>query len=184
MPASPEDRSNPMFDDLRLDLKEHLYRPVTDKDVEYLCNYRYPYLQIMKTDAKFEGEIKPQFVKLKNHWVIFDYGDAMCCAYPHEKDARKGDEEGGEGGEGGGSGTIIKQQFDAALAMIGEAKTKGWASVEIIAGTHLMQLYAWIAAQMFGLVSKGFTPNAEDEKHHKVVAKEAERIFHAELNKG
>lgn len=171
---------------IRLPTDSSVVRPITRDDIEYLCNYNYPYLQIMNSDANFTEEVLPKFLALPNGWVLLDYEDAMCSAYttkycfkrsnvPTAHVFAKSDEEDGEAGSDGGGeggGTIIKQQFDTALAMIKEAKNKGWASVEVVAGTTLMQFYAWVVAKELGIDLYGYTPTEEQEKHFKIMDKE------------
>lgn len=183
---------------INLPTEADLFRRVTKEDVEYLSNYRYPFLQIMNTEADFSEEgIEPNFISLPNGWVIFDYKDAISSSYstkrlPEKKSivaaatseaaggeiaalGKKEEGESGEGGEGGksgdGGGTIIKQQFETALAMIEEAKAKGWAAVEIIGGNMLMKFYAWVAAQELEIVINGFSPTNEQKSHYKNLLK-------------
>ena len=175
---------------IKLPTDSVLERPVSHDDIEYLCNYHYPYLQVMNTEADFTEEVLPKFLKLANGWVLLDYEDAMCSSYSTKYcltldkkiqkissfvsantevggDTLPDDDDGGDGG-----GTIIKQQFDVALAMIKEAQKKGWAAVEVIAGTSLMQFYAWVAAKEFGMDVYGYNPTAEEERRFKFMAKE------------
>lgn len=56
-------------------------RAIRHEDIEYLLNQRYPFLQIMNTEAVFDEEIFPTFSTLPNNWVVFDYRDAMCASY-------------------------------------------------------------------------------------------------------
>lgn len=78
---------------------------------------------------------------------------------------------GGEGGVGtataGGedyAGTTIKQQADVAYLLIELAKKKGWSGVEMVAGTKLMQRYAWIAAQLQNMKLTNYSPSDEDRR--------------------
>lgn len=172
---------------ISLPTEADLFRRVTKEDVEYLNNYRYPFLQVMNTDAEFSEEaVEPNFIFLSNGWVIFDYKDAMSSSYSTKRlrgkkssiaagakeDAEDGGEAGGEsGGESGGDGTIVRQQFETALAMLEEAKAKGWTSVEIIGGNILMKFYAWIAAQELEINVHGFSPTSEQSSHYKNMLK-------------
>lgn len=184
---------------IKLPVDSDPFRPITDEDIKYLCNYRYPFLQIMNTEANFPDEVYPQYTTLLNGWVVFDYQEAMSSSYStkytyhhvcSKKDALNiklfaslGDDdeedEGGESGEGSGGseggdagdGTIVGQQFETAFAMIQEAKLRGWAGAEIIAGNSLMQFYAWFAAQKIGLSVKGFTPTEAQQKSYKIMSK-------------
>lgn len=170
-----------------LDLKEaNIFRPITHKDIDYLCN-KYPFLQMINSEAKFEGEIIPKFITSQSGWIIHDYGDAMSAS-PGEFLFGGGDyktfleailkgkiEEGGEEGEGGaivnpGKGTIIKQMFDTATEMV-KIAIKRWPGIEIIDGTNLMKWAAWLAAKEKNYSLEGFDPEEEDIKKYERVTK-------------
>jgi len=177
-----------------ISLPADMAKPITRENIEYLCNYNYPYLQIMNSEANFSEEVLPTFFELPNGWVLFDYENAMCSSYStkdgfkrskvttiplpeyvvEEGLVEEGDEDvtGGESGGGDGGGTIINQQFESALAMIGEARNKGWAAVEVVSGTALMKFYAWAAAKELGITLYGYNPTAEQERHFKIMAKD------------
>jgi hypothetical protein len=195
---------------IKLPADANLGRSVTRDDIEYLCNYHYPYLQIMNTEADFDEPVMPEFFILSSGWILMDYGDAMCSSYStnycfantqgknkpeslpisEDSDEKNSDEsaadtsdEGSVGGEGGGEGsnggdggegggTITKQQFDTVLALIKEAKKKGWAAIEVVAGTSLMQFYAWFIAKELGIDLYGFIPTEAQERRAKIMAKE------------
>lgn len=156
------------------------WRPVGEQDIDYFCNFVYPYLHIMNSEAAFATEFELKFNVLKNKWVIYDYGEVMSSSLPHtyygikgkEKNIQSEKEDGeGEGGEGG-FGTIVAQQFDTAYEMIKEAQVKGWAAVEIINGTKLMQYFAWIAAKENNIQIVGFSPSDEQIKHYNTIKKD------------
>jgi len=170
-----------------LDLKEAtIFRPVTHKDVDYLCN-KYPFLQMVNIEAKFEGEITPKFITSQSGWTIHDYGNAMSAS-PGEflfgggnykaflEEILKGEikeEEGGKGGVGGvnpGKGTIVKQMFDTAVEMV-KLAIKKWPGIEIIDGTNLMKWAAWLAAKEKDYTLEGFDPEEEDIKKYERVTK-------------
>jgi|GEM_PF-2987130 len=181
---------------IKLPIDTDFLRPITPEDLEYLYNHSYPFLQIVNVAATFDGEIYPNFVTLPNGWVLFDYGDAMCTAYSakhvfrkntkdllktssdlKEDDDGSGGEDGGtdKGGQGGdGTGTVIGQQFETALAMIKAAKDKGWQAVELISGNTLMKFYAWIASKELGIEIYGFTPTDEQQKQYNATSKRME----------
>jgi len=170
-----------------LDLKEaNIFRPITHGDVEYLCN-KYPFLQMVNIEAKFEGEITPKFITSQSGWTIHDYGDAMSAS-PGEFLFGGGDykafldeilkeeiKEGEQGGEGGamvnpGKGTIVKQMFDTATEMV-KIAIKKWPGIEIIDGTYLMKWVAWLAAKEKNYPLEGFDPDEEDIKKYERVTK-------------
>jgi hypothetical protein len=165
----------------QLGIKASALEKVTHKDVDYLCNYVFPFIQIINPEVGMRSEtgelieetpseVRLSFKPLPNGWIIFDYDIAMSAAAPQPPK-----EDGGEGGEGGGSGTIIKQQFDTVMAMITEARTKGWASIAVIAGTELMKLYASIAAEILGIALVGFEPTEAQKKRFSFLKEEADK---------
>ena len=52
-----------------IDINEaDIFRPISHEDVVYLCN-KYPFLQMINSDARFEGEIIPKFVEAESGWI-------------------------------------------------------------------------------------------------------------------
>ena len=171
-----------------IDLEEkNIFRPITPEDVVYLRK-KYPFLQMINTEADFEEEIVPEFLTSKSGWTIHDYGDAMSSS-PGENlfdgwddkaflaaVTKAEEEEGGEeGGEGGGivypgTGTMIKQMIDTGFDMVNLAIQKNWAGIEIIDGTELMKWAAWAAAAEKDLAVQGFEPDEEDEKKRRRIS--------------
>ncbi len=164
-------------------LNEAPFINYTHDDIEYLCNYRYPYLQILNSETTFPKNYNLQFLLLPNHWVIYDYGDALSTAVSHfyRKDATDDDES--EGEHGGGFGTIVMQQFDAVYAMVREAIAKGWVAIEIMGGTKLMQSYTWIAAQKLGIELVDYFPTSDDYRRYKLITEEKELVHEIEMRK-
>jgi hypothetical protein len=181
------------------------------KNLEYISNTTYPFLQIINTSSIYSRVVNVKFYHTSSGWIIHDYGDAMSSSPPHEVEnylnnllARSageaiahaesltaevdaivaaeggepsvGEGEGSEGGEGGVgdasggeggedfAGSIIKQQADVAYLLVELAKKKGWTGVEMVAGTKLMQKYAWIAAQLQNVKLNNYSPTAEDRR--------------------
>ncbi len=82
------------------------------------------------------------------------------------------EDEGGKGGSSGtGDGTLVRQAFDAASAMVDLAIEKGWPGIEIIAGTSLMQWAAWMAAQDKNFLLVGYQPDQEAKKKRERIIK-------------
>lgn len=142
---------------------------------------RYPYLQMISMQAKFEEAIIPQFKKSSCGWVIHDYGQAMSSSlgkylYGPRNPGMKEKEEDTTGGsgtwDGTGAGTLIRQTVDTAKAMIDLAIEKGWPGVEIISGTELMQWAAWLAAQEKNYPLIGYSPSREEQKKYDRIRKE------------
>jgi hypothetical protein len=139
-------------------------KPARREDVLYLLS-RYPYLQLISTEPNFPEVITPQFVTADSGWIIHDYGDAMSAS-PGTLLFGAEEEEGRQG-----RGTIIKQLFDTAYAMMNLAIEKNWPGAEIIAGTALMQWSAWMAAQDFAFTLEGYTPSEQDKAKRKRIEK-------------
>jgi hypothetical protein len=163
-----------------------IFRPITPEDVAYLRN-KYPFLQLINTEADFSKEIVPEFITSKSGWTIHDYGDAMSSSSGEDlfdgwddkallADVIGAEEEGGEeGGEAGGfiytgKGTIIKQMIDTGFDMVNLAMQKNWAGVEIIDGAELMKWAAWAAASEKNFAVQGFEPDEEDEKRRRRIS--------------
>jgi hypothetical protein len=168
-------------------IEEGPFITFTHDDIEYICNYRYPYLQLANSEAHLTKDRTLQFLLLPNHWVIYDYGDMLCTAVSHFY-REKTEEEGGEGqggseGGAGGFGTLVFQQFQAVLAMIREAIAKGWGGIEIIAGTKLMQSFAWVAGQELGIEIMDYSPNSDDLRRYKLISREREIARTLEMQK-
>ncbi len=146
-------------------------RPVSHEDVNYLLRL-YPFVQMINSEAVWEETVIPQFSKAPCGWLIHDYGQAMSVsrgnylfgdAHPELTD----EDEGGEGGDA--DGTVTKQTFDTAEAMVARAIDKGWAGIEIIAGTDFMKWSVWVAAQIRGYTLLGYEPNRQEkEKYERV----------------
>lgn len=162
--------------------------PIRHEDVLYLLT-RYPFLQLVNTEANFEEGISPSFITAPSGWVVHDYGDAMSTS-PGElmygdyswdeqvEKAKKKDEEGGSE-EGGGQGTIINQAFNTAQEMVFFAIDKGWAGIEIVDGTPLMQWAAWMAAEDREFPILGFEPTEADKEKRARVRKRISTLIGA-----
>lgn len=147
---------------------------VTDEDVLYLLQ-RYPYLQLLNTQADFSNILPPTFINADSGWIIHDYGDAMSTS-PGEKLFGPGNPElKDEEGEGG-HGTVINQAFDTAQQMVLLAYEKGWSGIQMVSGTHLMRWSAWIAAADLEMNVIGFEPTTEDEIKRKRLKRELDTV--------
>lgn len=130
---------------------------------------QYPYLQMISMNAKFEEAVIPKFKKSPSGWVMHDYGQAMSSS-PGKYLCGPGnpelqDDEGGGGkADGAGSGTLVRQTVDTAIAMIEWAIEKGWPGVEIISGSELMQWAAWMAAQDKNFPMMGYVPSKQGQR--------------------
>jgi len=169
------------LDTLAVDWK----RPISREDIQYLLD-RYPYLQMINTEATFSYPITIRFVRSDSGWVMHDYGDAICASpgdamygkgplkLPRVVEAGEEDEGGEGGGEGEfepGQGTIVKQAVDTARDMIDIAVEHGWAGVQIVYGHELMKWAAWSAAEEHGLALQGYTPDDEARAKHERLRK-------------
>ena len=157
-------------------------QPVRHQDAEYLRNH-YPFLQIMSTEPEFPEVITPQFYTASSGWTIHDYGEAMSSSPgkllfgPGAPDLEE-KEDGGDAGEGGagsteftGRGTVVKQLFDTARAMMKLITQKNWPGIDIIAGTELMKWALWMAAEDQGYKLQGFEPSEKDQAKRERIKK-------------
>lgn len=152
-----------------LAVKPDVFRPVTHDDIEYICNHVYPFIQLLKTGDPINIQ-SAKFVKTSVGWVIHDYGDAVTTSAPHGK--TDDDDDSGEGGDSGsGKGTITGQQARAMEEMAKLIREKGWAAVELIAGTRAMQDYFALAAAENNITFEGYTLTEENQKRKERVAK-------------
>lgn len=128
---------------------------------------RYPYLQMISMDAKFEDAVIPKFKKSSCGWVIHDYGQAMSSSpgkYLYGPGNPEIEEDEGSNGGNTGFGTLVRQTVETAKAMVDLAIEKGWPGVEIISGTELMQWAAWFATQEKNYPLIGYSPGQEAKR--------------------
>jgi hypothetical protein len=70
-----------------------------------------------------------------------------------------------------GQGTLIKQAFDTAEAMV-LLVGKRWPSIKVIGGDRLMQWAAWVIAEEQGVQLEGFEPTRQEkEKRQRLLRK-------------
>jgi hypothetical protein len=146
----------------------HHFDEIRPGDVRYLCDFVYPSLQLGSPKHDL-SKAQLSIIEAKNGWKIMDYGDVLSASALHDKEASSG------------SGTIIKQQFDVAFAMMELVKKRNWhdgdggndgsgegelkpSEAEILGGTPMMCRFAWLAAEILKIKLNGFTPTAEDQK--------------------
>ncbi|MGB6976424.1 MAG: hypothetical protein WBE18_03095 [Gammaproteobacteria bacterium] len=149
-----------------------LNRPVTHKDVEFLVN-QYPFLQLISTNPEMANVMNPKFITALSGWVIHDYGIALSSSpgnyllggYAPLYAKISEDEEGGGSARGlePGKGTVVNQTVVTAAQMIALAIEKGWPGVEIVDGTYLMKLAAWMAAEDREYKLTGFEAKEKDK---------------------
>lgn len=146
-------------------------KPIGHAEVAYLLS-RYPYLQMINSEAQWAEAVVPRFRKARNGWVMHDYGDAMSSSPgkylfgPGNPETKEEDEKGG----GTDTGTVIKQSFVTAEAMIEWAIEKGWPGVEIVFGEQFMKWAAWMAAQDRSYSLSGYEPTQkEKEKRERII---------------
>lgn len=160
-------------------LREAMRKKVSHHELEYLFDNVYPFLQLVSSDADFNGVFEPQFHKASTGWIVHDYGDAVSVSAPH--DVTEGEEGGGESGSGG---TIIGQQAITAAEIVQMINNKGWTAIELIAGTKMMERFLWVAAKQMNITVNGYTPSADDERCYvrmsKIAQAEAERRLERE----
>lgn len=171
-----------------------LSRPVCKEDIEYLSNNHYPYLKLRSDAPFFDMNSEVNFIALHNSWVLFDYKEMLVTSnatknisnlseinaknfgeYFENEDSINTDDDIDEEDSDSGSGdygTIVRQQFEAVLAMIEIAKINGWDRAIISEGSSSMKFYAWVIAQKLGLRISGFIPNEDDERRYKIMTQE------------
>lgn len=123
---------------------------VSESDIEYFCNCTYPFLQLVNVNAVFGEELPLNFVTAPTGWVIHDYGEAISTAAPHVAEQK--------------SANRIIDQVKTTEEIAKLIVTKGWTSVEIIAGTREMKRFIWIEAKRYKFDLIGYTPSVSDEK--------------------
>jgi hypothetical protein len=148
-----------------------LNRPVTRSDVRFLVN-QYPFLQLVTITPDMADVTNPTFITAPSGWEIHDYGVALSSSpgkyllggyaplYAGVDEKRNGE---GTGSLEPGKGTVFNQAVVTATQMIALAIEKGWPGVEIVGGTDLMKLAAWIAAENREYKLTGFEPTKEDK---------------------
>ncbi|MFT3741329.1 MAG: hypothetical protein QM752_01390 [Gammaproteobacteria bacterium] len=152
-------------------------RPITPAEVKFLLS-QYPYIQVINSEATWEETIIPRFKRVMSGWVIHDYGEAMSTSAgqylfgPGNPEAMPLTEE--EEESSGGQGTIIKQSFNSAIALVEMAMEKGWPGIEIVSGTDFMQWAVWAAAQLQHFPIIGYEPTLREKKKYELVAKLAQ----------
>jgi hypothetical protein len=147
--------------DLGVDTTADLdFDAVSEADVEYCCNYFYPFIQLVNTDAVFSTELPLTFVQASTGWVIHDYGEAISASAPYSAKQQKT------------SSGILDQA--KTIEEIGKLiAAKGWGSVEAIAGTQMMKRFTWIEARRSKIELLGYIPSVSDEKCYDRLAKRA-----------
>jgi hypothetical protein len=138
---------------------------VSDEDVEYYCNYNYPFLQIVNSAAVFDEELTLHFTTLSTGWVAHDYGVAMSVSSPHDSLQ---------------PGTLdprsLLSQVKTAEEMAQLIADKEWSSVEIVNGSQLMKMLLWIETKRYQINLAGYTPTADDEKRYSNLAANAQNM--------
>lgn len=138
--------------DLGIDTtKAQSFDSVSDSDIEYYCNFSYPYIQLINTNAVFAENMSLNFIQASTGWVICDYGEAISTALPHSLEQKK-------------NISGVTAQAKTAKEIADLITTKGWTSIEIITGTAIMKRFIWIESKRAQFDLSGYTPNTNDEK--------------------
>ena len=143
------------FDQLHLDPGNNsiLKQEVSDIDVEYITDNNYPFIQLINPEAEFGKEFNLRLINTANGWVIHDYGGAVSTSAPHSKD--------------NGNACSIPNQLQVAKEIT--KIIKGWPSVELIAGTPMLEFLLLTEANI-NLI--GYTPSKEREKRYEFLRKQ------------
>jgi hypothetical protein len=161
-----------------------LNRPITQRDVQFLVN-QYPFLQLISTDPEVSGVTEPHFITALSGWVIHDYGIALSSSpgdyllgvYSPLHAGVGEDEEGGGGGAIElGKGTVVNQGIVTATQMIALAIEKEWPGVEVVDGTYLMKLAAWMAAEDREYKLLGFEATEKDKAKRQRIRRSARPV--------
>lgn len=126
------------------------YNAVSASDNQSICDYLYPFVQLINANAVFFDNQEINFIKSLGDWLIHDYGQALSVAPPHN------DKQSG----------IIGSSWQARI-MQEVTKIiiqKEWTAVEIIAGTEIMKRHLWIESKRAKFTLTGYTPSESDEK--------------------
>ena len=133
---------------------------VSDADIKYYTNLSYPFIQLVNADTVFGNEMPLNFVEASNGWQIHDYSEAISASAPHSSSLKK-------------NAASVLDQAKTAEEIVKLINTKGWVSVEIIAGTESMKRFVWMEGKKAKLDLIGYTPTASDEKCYERLAKRA-----------
>lgn len=137
---------------------------ISDADIEYICNCKYPFLQLINANAVFEEDLPLNFITASTGWVIHDYGEAISVAAPHYSVESK---------EVQGNNSNIINQATTVEEIANIISNKGWAEVELISGTSMMKRCVWMEAKKFKFTLIGYTPSTSDQKCFDRLAKRA-----------
>lgn len=142
---------------------DNILDSVSDEDIGYICNYIYPFLQIINTNSTFGEEQMVNCVIASTGWVIHDYGEAMSVSAPHALKARV-------------RWSNIVEQAKTIEEVANLIADKGWISVELIAGTRLMQRFIWMESQKICFTLNGYIPTEGDAKCYARLADYARKM--------
>ena len=119
----------------------------TEADVDYLCNQVYPFIQMINAKMSFDNEFTLNLIE--SNWTIHDFGDAISTSAKSPQQASVG------------------QQIVIAKDLIKRLMAKNWSTVEIIAGTPVLQRFVWIESKRAQFEIRGYTPTERDEEVYK-----------------
>ena len=139
-----------------------LLTEVSETDIDYVCNYKYPFLQLINANAVFYEEFPLKFVTASTGWVIHDYGEAISIAAPHEL------------AQASASNIINQAKTVEEVAKLIVAKE--WSEVELVGGTTMLQRLIWVESKKCNFALLGYTPSASDEKCYERLAKRAKDL--------
>lgn len=134
--------------ELGLELSENT-QVVTHDSIEYLCNYVFPFFQLIDISSPSKSKGYPvKLIKALTGWIIHDYGDAISTSAPHNNGTNSG----------------VAAQVATVVEVADIITKKGWDTVELIAGTPLMNRMLKYLSGVNGFTLAGYTYNEEDEK--------------------
>lgn len=136
---------------------------ISDEDIEYICNYIYPFLQIINTNSMFGEEQTVNCIIASTGWVIHDYGEAISVSAPHTMEGRE-------------RWSSIVEQAKTVEEIANLIAKKGWNSVELNAGTPIMRRFIWMESKKINFTLNGYAPSEEDERAYARLAEHAKEM--------
>jgi hypothetical protein len=122
-------------------------RKISEDDVDYISDHNYPFIQLINPEAEFGKEFSLHFITTSNGWIVHDYGGAISTSAPHTKDGNKA--------------CSVPDQIKVAKEI---AKMINWPSVELIAGTPMMEFLLWVELQLELI---GYEPSEKARKRRR-----------------
>jgi len=154
MPDMPKEEASPLFSNiwagrqLGIDLLTEGVGAINPAVIKYLCNYRYPYLQIINPESVESEGFSLNIINATSGGMIIDYGIAVSVSLQNNVTSSK------------------KTSTEIQVATVSEIAnliaTKEWNVVELISGSDLMKRLLWTESQRYSFTLRGYEPTEED----------------------